>query len=103
HAGFTRQAGGYDDNVGISSFFIRVCSDEFDVKAINRSSLCEVKRLALGRAFNNINKNDIRKLFACDPMCGSGTDIPGTDNRNLISSSHYVPLFKMRLKYELYE
>ena len=95
HAGFSRQAGGDDDDIGIRRFFVRIRTDELYVKAVDRSRLGEIERFALRRSLDDIDQNDIRQLFARDPMCSRRADISAPDDRNLISScSHYFPSLK---------
>ena len=97
HAGLSRQAGGDDDDIGIRRLLVRIRTDELYVKTVDRSRLCEVERFALRRSLDDIHQNDVRKLFARDPMSGRRTDISRSDDRNLISSSSHYYTFLFRI------
>ena len=88
--GLRGKSGGDDHDVGIRGFLVRICSDELYVKAVDRRGLCKIERLALRRALDDIDQNDVGELFARDPMCSRRTDISGADDGNFISSNHYV-------------
>ena len=63
HAGFARDTGGDDHNVGAFDRSVRRRATELGVKTFDRSSLCKVQRFAFRNARDDIEHHDIAELF----------------------------------------
>ena len=59
HAGFARQSGGYDYDVGIRRFLVAVGSRQPHVKSFNRRGFRQIQRFALRHTFDDIDQDDI--------------------------------------------
>jgi len=53
---------------------------DVDVALLNGHRFKQIKRLALGHAFHNINQHHVGQFLGRDPVCRSGTHISRADN-----------------------
>ena len=85
HAGFARDAGGDDDDVGIGSVFVIVGAGDVGVALLDGHGFEQIQTLALRDAFDDVDQNDIGQFLGGDPMGGCGAYVSGTYDRYFLS------------------
>ena len=86
HAGFARYTSGDDDHVGASNVGIIIGARNLGIEAFDGTALRQVKRLALGNAFNNVEQDDVAEAFQCCEVSKCAADITGANKRNFFAS-----------------
>ena len=86
HAGLARHAGGHDADVGAGDVGIVVGALERGVEAFDRARFGDVERLALGRAFGNVEQDDVAEFLERGEVGERAADLAGADEGNLGSS-----------------
>ncbi len=91
HARLARHAGGDDDDVGAGDLLVAVGAGKIGVEAVDRRGFGEVERLALGRAFGDVEQNDVAQLLQTGEMGQRAADLAGSDQCNLVTRHGFRP------------
>ena len=89
--GLRGNAGGDDDDIRAVDGGVVVRPDIGGIEALDRRALCEIQRLALRNAFDDVEKHDITEFLQTDQQRQRPSDMAGTDESNLLSSHSSLP------------
>ena len=85
HAGLARHAGGDDDDVGAGDVGVVVGALQARVEAATGAGLGEIERLALGRAFGDVEQHDVAQLLQRRQMGERAADLAGPDQWEILA------------------
>ncbi len=83
HPGLARHAGGDDADVGPGDVGIVVGALQRRVEFLDRPRLRDVERLALRRAFGDVEEDDVAEFLDRGEMGEGAADLPRADEGNL--------------------
>jgi hypothetical protein len=81
-----RDAGGDDDDVGVGGLVVAVGADELEVEAHDRRRLGEVEGLALRKARDDVDEDDVPEVLLGGPVGGGRPDVAGPHDRDLVAA-----------------
>lgn len=96
HARLASNTGGDDDDISACDVFVVTGTLEVGIKHVDGGGFSNVKRLALWHAINDVEKDDVAKLFETDEVSKRATNIASTDERDLVAG-HSVTFFPIAL------
>ncbi len=94
HARLPRHAGGDDDDVGAGDGRIVARAGELGVKALDRTRLSEIERLALRDAVDDVEEDDVAEFLKRRQMRQGAADLAGPDQSNLLARHGICPLLR---------
>ena len=81
--GLRGHAGGDDADIGAREVGVGVGARERGVEAFGRAGLRDVQRLALRRAFGDVEQDDVAQFLERDEMGERAADLSGADEGDL--------------------
>jgi hypothetical protein len=84
HARLAREASGDDADVGASDVGVGVRARELGVVARERGELVEVEGLALGRAAEDVEEDDVAEILLGGEEGEGAADLTGANHCNLL-------------------
>jgi hypothetical protein len=85
HAGFSRDAGGDDDDVGICRVLVVIGSADVGVPLFDRHGFEQVQTLALWYAFDDVDQDHVAQFFRGNPVSGRCAHVPGPYDGNFLA------------------
>ncbi len=85
HAGFARDAGRDDNDIGARQLGIIVRADDLGVKILDRRGLGDIERLALRHAFDDVEQHDVAEFLQSDEQRQRAANLPGADQCDLVA------------------
>ena len=70
HAGFARDAGRDDDDVGVRGVFVIVGAADVGVAFLDGHGFEQIESLALGHALDDVDEYDVGQFLGGDPVSG---------------------------------
>ncbi len=92
HARFARNTGGDDDHIRPFQVRIVIGARHFCIKPFNRGGLCDVQRLALRHAVNNVENNNVTQLLQTSQKRQGSANISRANQRNLVPCHEFTAL-----------
>src|SRR5690606_26117902 len=84
HTRFAGHTGSHDNDISACDVLIVTGALEVGIKHVDGGGFSNVERLALWHAINDVEKDDVAKLFQADQVGQSTTNIASTDERDLV-------------------
>ena len=79
HAGFACDTCRHDNDIGALDGGIAVVAADQGIESLDRARLCDIERLSLGHALDDIDEDDIAELFQPGKVGQCATDLAGPD------------------------